>query len=121
MTNPPYPPSPAGPQRPGNTAGLISVVLVAASLAIQLVTSLVSAAIIGGADVRYDLFGAFTGFMAILQGLVGAAAVVVGGIGLAARERPKALAGIGLGGGAVVLFGLLASQLTTVLVFAFSG
>ena len=75
-------------------------------------------------QIFYDVFKApalFTTVFAVLQGLVAIAAIVLGAMGLAARDRPKALAGIGLGGGTVVLFGLLAGQLTTLLLFAFRG
>jgi len=123
VTNPPHSahrPHDGG-RRPGNPAGLISVILVAAALALQLVSAVVSAAVLGSAAMRYDLYGLFTTVFAVLQGLVAIAAIVLGAMGLAARDRPKALAGIGLGGGTVVLFGLLAGQLTTLLLFAFRG
>ena len=139
MTNPPYPQQPSAPQpyaqqpypgaapvprpaeglsRKKNPAGLVSVILVAAALGLQLVSSIGSAALISNAQAGYETYGLFIAVFAVLQGLVAIAAIVLGAIGLAARDRPRALAGIGLGGGSVILFGLVSSQLTSLLLYA---
>jgi hypothetical protein len=101
---------------------VVAVILVAAALAIQLGMTLVTASFIASTDrSSFEAYGLVSTLLAVLQGLVSLAAVIVGAIGLAARDRPKGFAGIGLGGGAVLLFGVLLGQLSNVLFVTLSS
>lgn len=119
----PYGQPPGLPPRPkrADIAGISAVLLVAAALVIQVAQSIITAGMIGGTNTSFEIYGLLMGVIAVVQALLALAAVIIGAVGLAGRGRPKALAGIGVGGGAVLLFGLLSSQLTNVLVMAFRG
>lgn len=117
---PPYPGAyPTGqPQQPGesqgavagrssqsNRAGLISVILAGCILLSQLVSALAQAAVIGGNT--YEALGVVNIAFAIIDSLLAIGAIIVGAIGLAAKGRPKGLAGIGLGAGIATLFSVI--------------
>jgi hypothetical protein len=118
-----YPPhAPADPaKRRGNGVGVAAAILVALCLLMQLGATAITAGMIADQNVSYEAYGLITTAIAVVQGLVALAAVVLGAIGLARRDRPKGFAGIGFGGGAVVLVGILAGQLTNLLLLAFTG
>jgi hypothetical protein len=111
-------PAPARTPRRGNPLGLVAALLVGLALVIQLTSSVVTAGLLSSYSGAYEAYGTTTLVFGVLQGLVGLAALVLGAIGLAARDRPKGLAGIGVGGGAVLLAGILLGQLTNLLLFA---
>lgn len=114
--------SPADPgAKRGNPAGLFAAILVGVTMVIAILQTVVTATLITGTAPGYSLYGTVTMIIAVVQGLIALAAVVLGAIGLAQRGRPKALAGIGLGGGAVVLVQLLASQLLNLMLIGFNG
>lgn len=117
---PGYPAPSAPPARRGNPAGLVAAILVGASLALQLIQSVSMAAMFASPDFDPSFYGVVAAVFSVFQGLLAVAAVVLGAIGLAAGRRPKALSGIGLGGGAVVLFGILSGFLSTALIGAFA-
>ena len=117
---PPYPAAhPTGlPEQPGesqgavagrpsqsNRAGLISVILAGCILLSQLVSALVQAAVIGGN--AYEALGVVNMVFAITDSLLAIGAIIAGAIGLAAKGRPKGLAGIGLGAGIATLFSVI--------------
>jgi hypothetical protein len=122
-------PPPTGPHRPNdprpvrrrNTPGLVAAILVGVTLAVQVISTIATAAIFASPGLDYAAYGVVAFAFAVVQGLIALGAVVFGGIGLSGGDRPKALAGIGLGGGAVVLVGILTAQLSTVLLSAFLG
>lgn len=128
MSYPPQPPAPGSPFAPGppairrrNTLGLVAAILVGACLVLEVIASISTTAIIASRDADYAAYGAVALLFSILEGLIATAAIVLGAIGLAGRDTPKALAGIGLGGGIAVLFGILVGQLTNALLIAFSS
>jgi hypothetical protein len=97
------------------------VILVGVILVLEAIGATAGGFFLSSADGSYELYGVFTSVLAVLNALLAIAAIVLGAIGLAARSRPKGLAGIGLGGGAVVLFGLLSSQLTNLVLFSLNS
>lgn len=115
MTHPPAPqPHPDWPRQPGpvprtdvpagNVAGLIAVIA-AGAMAVVSVAALVAQAFAlvegGGAAFRLVSIAG-----AVATAVVAIVAIVFGIVGLTRRGRPKALAGIGLGAGAMQLFGV---------------
>ena len=88
-----------------NRAGLISVILAGCVLLSQLVSALAQAAVIGGNT--YEALGVVNIAFAIIDSLLAIGAIIAGAIGLAAKGRPKGLAGIGLGAGIATLFSVI--------------
>jgi hypothetical protein len=131
VTNPPpHPGQPyagqAGPAqapdgRRRNRAGLSAAILVAIILVLQTISSFLSGAILRASSGSFELYATYTAATVIIQGLLAVAAIILGAIGLAARDRPKALAGMGLGGGIVVLWSILSGQLSNLLLYAVGG
>lgn len=104
---PPHPAGSMGPVagRPAgerNRAGLISVIFAGVLLLTQLVSALAQAAVIGGD--AYEALGALNLVFGIIDTLLALGAIIFGAIGLAAKGKPKGLAGIGLGAGVTALF-----------------
>jgi hypothetical protein len=118
--HPAYAPAaaPAGP-RTGNPLGVVSVILVGVLLVLDMIRAIASGALFAAR--AFEVYSGVSLLFAVLQALVAAGALVLGAIALAAKGRPKALAGIGVGAGAVMLFGILMSWLGNNLVTAFAG
>jgi hypothetical protein len=104
-----------------NRAGLVAVILVAVIMVLQTISSFLGGTILRGSTGSIQAYAAFTGATVIIQGLLAVAAIILGAIGLAARDRPRALAGIGLGGGVVVLWSILSGQLSNLVMYGFGG
>lgn len=117
MTTPPqsYAPAAATPVRRTNPLGLTAVILVAIAVALSFVASGTTGALIANASGNYQLIGLVSGVLSLIQALLALAAVGVGIAGLVAKDRPRALAGMGLGGGAVIVLGVAAGQLTNLI------
>jgi hypothetical protein len=113
-------PTAAPGARRRNPAGLIAAILVGVCIVLQIVQSVSGAAMFASRDFDNTFYAAVQGVFAVLQSIIALTAVILGGIGVAGRDKPKALAGVGLGGGAVVLFGVLTSYLMTALISAFA-
>lgn len=115
MTLPPVPrPLPTA----RNTPGLVATILVGVGLAFQLVQAVVAAAMIAASDFDAGAYSLAQGLFGILQGLIALAALTLGIVGLVARGKPRTLAGIGVGGGGVILFGIVITMLTAALTAA---
>lgn len=120
----PYPGQQPGPQgsagrapaKRGNPAGLVAVILVVANLLATIVSYGVQAVIMRTSSSIPELELSNLTF-SIIGGLLALGAVVLGAIGLAARGRPKALAGIGLGAGAFALVNMLTVILIVPLIY----
>jgi hypothetical protein len=118
-----YPPNPqyaptqgqvSKPARTGNLLGLVALIVGVVLLMFGFVMMLVQGGLIA-AEV-YDALGAVSLLNTVVSGLLAAAAIVLGAVGLAQRGRPKALAGIGLGIGAAVLVSVFSGVLYSVIV-----
>jgi hypothetical protein len=115
-------PAPA-PARRANPLGVTALALAAAAVVIRFVAAVASAALIGSLSSMgggYELYGVVTFAFALVEGLLALAAVIVGIAGLVAKDRPRTLAGIGLGAGAAVLLGVVSGSLTSGLIALFS-
>lgn len=95
------PPAEAAAARPGNPAGLVSVIAVAGLVLLDLINMGMQTA--AYSDGGYMAIGFWSFAIGIVRTLVALVAVIFGIIGLTRRDRPKALAGIGLGAGALSL------------------
>jgi hypothetical protein len=113
VTTPPAAYLPAAPvARRANPLGLTATILVAAAVVLQFIAAGVTGSLIANAAGDLSLYSVTSGVFVLVQGLIALAAVIVGIAGLVVKDRPHALAGIGLGGGAVIVLGIAASQVT---------
>lgn len=104
-----------GPKRAGNPLALVSVLLVAGALALNLIESIVQSVLWYGylhGGVEYQSaaeIGAVTGIVSgismFLEAALAITAIVLGALAARSGQRPV-LAGIGIGGGAVLIAGL---------------
>lgn len=101
-----------------NPLGLVSTIIVGVILVVELISSFTIGSMF--ATGNYDAYSAVAAIFAGVRALLAVGAIVVGGIALARRGRGKALAGIGLGGGVVVLFGILSQQITNAMLTMFA-
>lgn len=118
--NAPYAPMPgqaAPPARNGNPLGLIALIVGIVLLLFGFVMMLVQGGLIA-AEV-YDALQTASLLNAVVSGILAAAAVVLGAVGLAQRGRPKALAGIGIGIGVAVLVSVLSGMLYGLVISGF--
>jgi hypothetical protein len=110
-------PGPAATRR--NVPGLVSVILLGACLLLQLIQTVVQQSMIAAPDVSFEAVGLVSFVFTFVGGLLAIAAIVLGAIGLAGRDRPRALAGIGLGGGIVTVVSILIAVIVPNLFFLF--
>lgn len=104
-----------------NPLAIVSVVAVGLVLIIQFAVSILTAVLLRSSNVdTYATYTAIGTISVFTQGALALAAIVTGAIGLSRRGRPKGLAGIGLGGGIVVLFGIVVTELTNLFARAMS-
>lgn len=107
----------AVPMRTGNPLGRIALILGIVLLVFGFMMMLVQGGLIA-AEV-YEGLQTASVLNAVVSGLLAAAAVVLGAIGLAQRGRPKALAGIGLGIGVAVLVSVLSGMVYSLVISGF--
>ena len=114
-----YPgPAPASSApRSGNTMGLVAIIAGVLILVMQVVGMIGQAAVIRGTD--YAAIQVVNVVQGVVQGVLGLVAVVFGIIGVVQKDKPKALAGIGLGIGLSALIGVITGWLIFPLIAAF--
>lgn len=102
---PPTPPA-TGPRNP---LGLIAFVLGLATILVGLMQTVAQTFLLVSSD--YTAIGAWNMLFLVLNSLLAIAIVIIAIVGLLQRDRPKVLAGIGLGIGISTLAGILISGL----------
>jgi len=105
------------PTRVGNPLGLIALILGVVVLVLGVVMMLVQASLI--AAQAYEALEPLGWLNTLVSGVLGAAAIVLGAVGLAQRGRPQAVAGIGLGIGVAVLVSVISGMLYTLVASSF--
>lgn len=107
------PDSTAGRPRP-NVLGIIALAIGIVVMLSSTVSLFVQAAMFSSGD--YTAIGVVMGIISVVQGLLAAAAIVCGAIGLALKGRAKGAAGVGLGIGVAALWSVLGGVLYGIIV-----
>lgn len=101
------------PATPRNKLGIASVIAGGVTIALQLVFVIAQVSFVASQDL--PLLSLLGVVHMIVAGLISVTAVVLGVLGLMARDRPKGVAGVGLGLGIATVVGVLTSVLYTAL------
>ena len=105
---PAQPPTPTA-TGPRNPLGLIAFILGLATILVGLMQTIAQTFLLVSSD--YTAIGAWNMLFLVLNSLLAIAIVIIAIVGLLQRDRPRVLAGIGLGIGISTLAGILISGL----------
>lgn len=100
-------PAPAALPGTKNTLGLIALIIAVATLVLSTVTLISQGAMLLQPDYNYMLINVVTTIFTSIGGLLSAAAIVLGAIGLTKKGAPKGAAGVGLGIGVATVWSIL--------------